>query len=234
MKLTMNGRTVDFKIDTGADVSVISKEVHDSLQPRPRLRQSDAILRSPGGTLPYLGTFTTYVDIGNQQTVPFRVLVMNNCDNLLSRDAALRLGLVKRLDNINDLEFGEVGRPVQCDPIKIRLRDDATPYSISTARRISLPLLPKVEQELQRMEENGVIERITEPTDWCAPIVPVMKKGGGVRICVDPKKLNRAVKREREREIHAPDPRRHYAQTQRFHSLHEAGRDVRLLATAAG
>ena len=66
----MNGRTVNFKTDTGADVSVISKEVYDSLQPRPRLRQSDAILRSPGGTLPYLGMFTTNVDIGNQQTVP--------------------------------------------------------------------------------------------------------------------------------------------------------------------
>ena len=161
----MNGRPVDFKTDTGADVSVISKEVYDGLRPRPRLRQSDAILRSPGGTLPYLGMFTTYVDIGNQ-TVPFRVFVLNNnCDNLLSRDAALRLGLVKRLDNINDLAFGEVGRPVQCDPIKIRLRDDATPYSISTARRIPLPLLPKVEQELQCMQENGVIERIIEPTD---------------------------------------------------------------------
>ena len=59
------------------------------------------------------------VDIGNKQTVPFRVFVMNNCDNLLSRVAALRLGLLKRLDNINDLAFGEVGRPVQCDPIKI-------------------------------------------------------------------------------------------------------------------
>ena len=63
----------------------------------------------------------------------------------------------------------------------------------------TIPPLPKVEQELQRMEENGVIERITEPIDWCAPIVPVMKRGGGVRICVDLKKLNRAVKRERER-----------------------------------
>ena len=46
------------------------------------------------------------------------------------------------------------------------------------------------------MKENGVIERITEPTDWCAPMVPVMKKGSRVRICVDLKKLNR-VKRER-------------------------------------
>ena len=108
-KLTLNRHTVDFKIDTGADVSVISKEVYDSLQPRPRLRQSDAILRSPGGTLPYLGMFTTYVDIGNQQTVPFRVFVLNNCNNLLSRDAALHLGLVKRLDNIKDLVFSEVG-----------------------------------------------------------------------------------------------------------------------------
>ena len=82
------------------------------------------------------------------------------------------------------------------------------------------------------MEENGVIERITEPIDWCAPMVPVMKRGGGVRICVDLKKLNRAVKRERE--IHAPDPRKRHAQTQRFHSLHDAGRDVGLLATSAG
>ena len=74
--------------------------------------------------------FTTYIDIGNQQTVPFRVFVLNNCDNLLSRNAALRLGLVKRLDNINDFAFSKVGQPVQCDPIKIRLMDDATPYSI--------------------------------------------------------------------------------------------------------
>ena len=229
-KLTMNGRPVDFKTDTGADVSVISKEVYDSLRPRPKPRQSDAILRSPGGTLPHLGTFTTYVDIGNQQTVPFRAFVLNNCDSLLSRDAALRSGLAKRLDNINDLAFGEVGRLVQCDPVKIRLRDDATAYSISTARRIPLPLLPKVEQELQRMEKNGVTERITEPTDWCAPVVPVMKKGGGVRICVDLKKLNRAVKRERYMLPTLED----VMHKLKGFSLHEAGRNIRLLATPAG
>lgn len=35
-----------------------------------------------------------------------------------------------------------------------------------------------------------------KPTDWCAPMVPVLKKNGNVRICVDLKKLNEAVKRE--------------------------------------
>lgn len=47
------------------------------------------------------------------------------------------------------------------------------------------------------MEENEVIEPVTDPTDWCAPMVPVPKQNGSVRICVDLKKLNEAVKRER-------------------------------------
>ena len=51
--------------------------------------------------------------------------------------------------------------------------------------------------ELTRMKNEGIIEEVTEPTDWCAPMVPVLKKNGKVRICVDLKKLNEAVKRER-------------------------------------
>ena len=47
------------------------------------------------------------------------------------------------------------------------------------------------------MEETGIIEQIQEPTDWCAGIVIVPKKDGGVRICTDYKKLSTAIKRER-------------------------------------
>ena len=47
------------------------------------------------------------------------------------------------------------------------------------------------------MKNEGIIEEVTEPTDWCAPMVPVLKKNGKVRICVDLKKSNEAVERER-------------------------------------
>ena len=56
------------------------------------------------------------------------------------------------------------------------------------------PLLSKVKEELDRMLEAGIIEEVTDPTDWCAPIVPVVKPNGKIRICVDLRKLNEAVK----------------------------------------
>ena len=47
------------------------------------------------------------------------------------------------------------------------------------------------------MESEDIIKPVTEPTDWCAPMVVVMKKKGNVTICVDLKGLNKNIKRER-------------------------------------
>ncbi|KAL8584671.1 hypothetical protein ACOMHN_002400 [Nucella lapillus] len=66
-----------------------------------------------------------------------------------------------------------------------------------TARRVPIPLVKKVKEELERMKNSGIIEEVTKPTDWCAPMVPVLKPSGAVRICTDFRKLNQALKRER-------------------------------------
>ncbi|XP_011406246.1 PREDICTED: uncharacterized protein K02A2.6-like [Amphimedon queenslandica] len=47
------------------------------------------------------------------------------------------------------------------------------------------------------MARLGVISQIKEPTEWCAGMVPVRKKNGTVRICVDLTHLNQSVQRER-------------------------------------
>ena len=44
-------------------------------------------------------------------------------------------------------------------------------------------------EELSRMERSGVISRIEEASPWCAGMVAIPKKSGGVRICVDLKPL---------------------------------------------
>ena len=82
IKLIINRHSI--KIDARADVSIISKEMYDSLWPKPRQKQLDHILCSPGGPLPYLATFIAHAD---QQTISCTVFVPNNDhDSPLSRD----------------------------------------------------------------------------------------------------------------------------------------------------
>lgn len=78
----------------------------------------------------------------------------------------------------------------------IQLKDDNKPFCLTTPRRVALPLLKKVEKEINRLRALDVIEPVDEPTDWCAPIVVVPKASGDVRMCVDLTRLNQAVKRE--------------------------------------
>ena len=46
------------------------------------------------------------------------------------------------------------------------------------------------------MEKLNVIQKVSYPTDWVSNIVVVEKKQGSIRLCLDPKNLNRAIKRE--------------------------------------
>ena len=85
---------------------------------------------------------------------------------------------------------------VLTQPMKIMLQDGAEPYALSVARRVPILMESKVKEELDCLEAAGVIEPITKPTLWCSPMVPVMKKSGKVRLCVDLKWLNQTVKRE--------------------------------------
>jgi len=56
--------------------------------------------------------------------------------------------------------------------------------------------MPKVKEELQRMQKLGVISKVDIPTDWCAGVVVVPKPDGRICICVDLTKLNESVLRE--------------------------------------
>ena len=75
----------------------------------------------------------------------------------------------------------------------IKLREGVTPFNLTTPRRIPILLLARVETELKRMEDMGVIEKVVQPTEWCFPVVVISKKDGKVRICGDVIQLNKAV-----------------------------------------
>lgn len=57
VKLKLNGKLTSFKIDTGADITVIPEATYNSLSQRPPLKPTTAVLCSPGGTIMCVGEF---------------------------------------------------------------------------------------------------------------------------------------------------------------------------------
>ena len=66
---------------------------------------------------------------------------------------------------------------------------------IHPPRRAPVQLRDAIKAELDRMVSLEVIRPITEPTDWVSRITYVQKPNGQLRICLDPKDLNNALKR---------------------------------------
>ena len=62
------------------------------------------------------------------------------------------------------------------------------------ARSIPFALKAKVETELERLESLGIIIPV-QHSNWAAPVVPVMKQDGTIRLCGDYRvTINKAVK----------------------------------------
>ena len=60
------------------------------------------------------------------------------------------------------------------------------------ARRFNPELLPKIQGEIERLFKAGFIS-IARYINWSSNIVPVIKKNGQVRICIDFRNLNLAM-----------------------------------------
>lgn len=105
--MEVQGRQIKFKLDTGADVSIISKVEYNQLNPKPKLKQTKAKLNSPGGKLSCVGEFDAPTTFKGNDCVLRIFVIYSSTDNLLSRDAVTKLGLIQRVNSIKSV-FGDV------------------------------------------------------------------------------------------------------------------------------
>ena len=213
----LDGAPAHMELDTGAARSIISRRTYEKLWPnkgvRPRLRPSDANLRVYGGKqLSIAGEIRVQVEVPNVNNSSSQAcnIVVTNSEGpcLLGRDlvCALELGDLK-LSEINTIESGLQaglaskfpslfseglgclrGREVQIEV------DPAVQSKFCKARNIPYLLRDKVDFELDRLEREGIISPV-QNASWAAPIVPVVKSDGSIRICGDYRlTVNRAAR----------------------------------------
>ena len=53
-----------------------------------------------------------------------------------------------------------------------------------------------MKQTLGSNVKSGVLCKVDQPTDWVNNLVVAEKRNGSLRLCLDPKDLNKAIKRE--------------------------------------
>ena len=63
-------------------------------------------------------------------------------------------------------------------------------------RKYPYHLRGKIKQELERLENEGIIESVTGPQEWVSNLVATPKSNGAVRLCLDARILNTAIERE--------------------------------------
>ena len=172
--------------------------------------------------LPVLGEFIATISCSNTQWTTARfVVVRGNSGCLLSRDTATILRLVHitgddkithhadtvRIDDrppprdSSDLKlaypevFAGFGK-LPDYKVHVHIDPNVTPVA-QPARRIPFHLRAKVEEKLKELMDMDIIEKVSGPTTWASPLVVVPKPNGDIRVCVDMRRANQAVIRER-------------------------------------
>ena len=206
-EICVNNSPLTFKIDTGADVSVIPAKVLSQLDTNDTLKPTQKILLGPCNyILNCIGKFEAKLMSCNF-SIDDELFVIDDLDRaLLGRKACKHLNLIQNLAEIKNVinashimdEYPTLFRGLGKleGEYHISLKDDAKPFALTVPRKVPLPLLSQTKKEIDRMLELGVIRPVQEATDWCAPIVIVPKPNRKVRLCVDLTQLNLSVKRE--------------------------------------
>lgn len=111
----------------------------------------------------------------------------------MSQDHLHMFGLTKQkvLSKYLDLfeGLGDLG-----DPLHLEIDDTVKPVQIPP-RRIPEIFKQPLKDHLRELEEQGIIQKVVEPTEWVSSIVVNKKSNGKMRLCLDPQPLNKALKR---------------------------------------
>ena len=211
--VNVNGVDITMEVDTGASVSIISESTYrkywEKGQAPPIVPSSINLKTYTGEQLSIKGVINVTVKYENQCHSLQLTVVKGSGPSLLGRDWLLKIKLnweklhlnylqpkALKLEDVlnrhNVLFKDELGL-VQSTQAKLHVDPQSQPKYFRP-RPIPYALRGKVEQELERLEKAGIIEPV-EFSEWAAPVVPVIKRDGTVRICGDYKlTVNQAAK----------------------------------------
>lgn len=214
VSLRLHGKSLRCQLDSGATCNVMSYKDKVRVAPHTPLQPSNAKLRLYSGELlDSVGVFNTECLVkGERYQLSFEI-VETNQSPLLSGSTCEQLGLMQftipedvlkmehersnpltkeqLIDKYNDV----FNSPVESLPGEVHFELDTSVRPVQCApRNVPIAMKTAVKAQLDTYQKEGHIADVTEPTDWISNMV-IVKRPEKLRICLDPKFLNKALKR---------------------------------------
>jgi len=220
IKIFIGGAFVRVLIDSGASCNIISSETYEKLKGcgmkcNAKKYGKKLFAYGQSESLPTTGSFKAQVkctETGKRSYEEFTV-VKGSGKTLLGITTATKLNLLRvgpPQDHINVIAEGDgedilrkyhdvfqgVGK-LKNFQLKIHINQEVRPIA-QHVRRIPYGLRGKVREQLDDLLQKDIIEAVPDsPTEWVSPLVVVPKSDKSVRICVDMRRANEAIIRER-------------------------------------
>lgn len=202
--LTVEGKKVRFKLDTGAQVNIMTKAIASNISAcikptKTRLRNyngsninvyGETIVKCTDGEKTYNLKF---------QVIDFEAPCIIGLPDIETLDVLKKVDKIQIEDNLetllrkNECLFQGLGELNSIYDIK--LKQNYIPVT-EAPRKIPINIQDDVKKELAKMEQMKIIRKVSEATEWVSSLVVVRKTDGSLRLCLDPRNLNQAVIRE--------------------------------------
>ena len=206
LSVSLEGKPFSMQLDTGAGISAISLNVYNNYFKNIKLIKSDrkfclynGIKFSPDGVCKLYITFRGVTKqlrfyvfqeaaasiLGRNFFKEFKLKITNYVNLVNAKDE--RYCNVESLRKNVLLEFAQLFSSglgtFTKGKITIQLNDTAVPKYFRP-RPLPYAMREQVELELNKLLELGIIHSI-DFSEWATPVVPVVRRDGGVRICGD-------------------------------------------------
>ncbi|GFQ92885.1 retrovirus-related Pol polyprotein from transposon 412 [Trichonephila clavata] len=198
INLMIENKSCSMELDTGGAVSVMSIRNFRKISNK-QIRPTRIVFKTyKRDSLILLLYVTVGVQYKNQKVNLNLYIVKENLDTILGREWLYKIHLdwpaikairAKTEQNLNNLlreykdilddKLGEISNY----EAKLKLRPGVKPI-FCRVRTVPFALKGRVENEIDRLEREGIIEKV-ESSEWATPVVPVVKTDGSIRLCAD-------------------------------------------------
>lgn len=201
---------VEVKLDTGSDANVLSYKVFKEIKSQSKIYPTSTVLEAYGGQkITPIGESFLKCYYNNKMSIEKFIIIKENYRSILGEETMEKLEIVKKINNIEikreytttkedfiaknlDVFNGVGSFPGK---YKIKLTENAIPV-VKPPRRVPLKILKPLQNSLEALIEKNIISKVNEPRDWVHNLVIIEKSDGTLRLCLDPRNLNKYVKKE--------------------------------------